>query len=106
MVVEVDLKDGEKPVQLEVDFLAPKEVKLKMNKPKLLEEFRVLQSEACSVAFYAPVELELPGRNAQGARDTVRMRVASLADLLVMNAYAIEGREKPKDTYDLCYCLE
>jgi hypothetical protein len=29
LVVEVDLKDGEKPVQVEVEFLAPKEVKLK-----------------------------------------------------------------------------
>jgi hypothetical protein len=32
--------------------------------------------------------------------------VASLADFLVMKAHAISGREKPKDSYDLCYCLE
>jgi len=36
----------------------------------------------------------------------VRLRVASLADFLVMKAHAIGGRDKPKDTYDLCYCLE
>ena len=29
LVVEVDLKDGEKPVSVEVEFLAPKEIKLK-----------------------------------------------------------------------------
>jgi hypothetical protein len=34
------------------------------------------------------------------------LRVASLADFLVMKAHAIGGRDKPKDTYDLCYCLE
>jgi len=106
LVVEVDLKDGEKPVQVEVEFLAPKEVKLKKNKPKLLADFRVLQVEACSEAFHNPVELKIPGQNVRGATNTVRLRVASLADFLVMKAHAIGGRDKPKDTYDFCYCLE
>jgi hypothetical protein len=106
LVVEVDLKDGEKPVQVEVEFLAPKEVKLKKNKPKLLADFRVLQVEACSEAFHNPVELKIPGQNVRGATNTVTLRVASLPDFLVMKAHAIGGRDKPKDTYDFCYCLE
>lgn len=106
LVVEVDLKDGENPVQVEVEFLAPKEVKPKKNKPKLLADFRVLQVEAASEAFRSPVELRLPGQNVRGAKNTVSIRVASLADFLVMKAHAIGGRDKPKDTYDLCYCLE
>lgn len=106
LVVEVDLKDGEKPVEVEVEFLAPKEVKLKKNKPKLLAEFRVLQADGCGVAFHAPVDLRVLGQNVRGAKNTVQLRVASLADFIVMKAYAIGGRDKPKDTYDLCYCLE
>jgi hypothetical protein len=106
LVVEVDLKDGEKPVQVEVEFLAPQEVKLKKHKPKLLTDFRVLQIEACSEAFHDPIELTIPGKNVRGANNTVRLRVASLADFLVMKAHAIGGRDKPKDTYDFCYCLE
>ena len=106
LVVDVDLKDGEKPLQVEVEFLAPKEVKLKKNKPKLLADFRVLQVEACSEAFHNPVELKIPGQNVRGATNTVTLRVASLADFLVMKAHAIGGRDKPKDTYDFCYCLE
>jgi hypothetical protein len=106
LVVDVDLKDGEKPLQVEVEFLAPKEVKLKKNKPKLLADFRVLQVEACSEAFHNPVELRIPGQNVRGATNTVTLRVASLADFLVMKAHAIGGRDKPKDTYDFCYCLE
>jgi len=35
LVTDVDLKDGDKPVQVEVEFVAPKDVKLKKNKPKL-----------------------------------------------------------------------
>jgi len=106
LMARVDLKDGGRPVQVEVEFLAPKEVKLKKNKPKVLADFRVLQADGCGVAFHAPVDLRLPGRNIRGARNTVRLRVASLADFLVMKAHAIGGRDKPKDTYDLCYCLD
>ena len=106
LVVEVDLKDGERPVQVEVEFLAPKEVKLKKHTPKLLADFRVLQVEAASEAFRNPVEHTLSGQNVRGAKNTVTLRVASLMDFLVMKSHAIGGRDKPKDTYDLCYCLE
>ena len=57
------------------------------------------------MAFHAPVELNLDGQNVRGATNTVRLRVASLPDFLVMKAHAIGGRDKPKDSYDLCYCL-
>jgi hypothetical protein len=106
LVAEVDLKDGERPLQVEVEFLAPKEVKLKKSKVRRLADFRVLQADGCGVAFHAPVEQTLSGRNIRGAKNTVRLRLASLADFIVMKAHAIGGREKPKDSYDLCYCLE
>lgn len=106
LVVEVDLKDGEKPVQVEVDFLAPKEVKLKKNRPKLLKDFRVLQVEDCGVAFHAPVQKTITGLNIRGAKNKVRLHLSSLADFLMLKAYAIEKRDKPKDSYDLCYCLD
>lgn len=105
LVVDVDLQDGGVPVAVEVEFLAPKDVRLAKNTPKLVEGFRVLQTEGCAVAFAAPVEQEIAGRNVRGADNTVRLRVASLADFLVMKALAIGGRDKPKDAYDFCYCL-
>jgi predicted nucleotidyltransferase len=106
LVVDVDLEDGEDPVQVEVEFLAPKDVKLKKNKPKLLPNFRVLQADGCRAAFHDPVEMKLEGRNVRGAENTVKLRVVSLVDFLVMKSHAIGGRDKPKDSYDLCYCLE
>jgi hypothetical protein len=42
LLTDVDLDDGGGPLQVEVEFLAPKDVKLKKNRPKLLEGFRVL----------------------------------------------------------------
>jgi hypothetical protein len=106
LVVEVDLKDGNKAIEVEVEFLASKDVKLKKNRPKLLENFRVLQADACGTAFHAPVKKEIIGKTVRGASNTVRLRVASLPDFLVMKAHALAGRDKPKDAYDLCYCLE
>jgi len=105
-LADVDLKDGGKLVQVEVEFLAPKDVKLRKNKPKLLAGFRVLQVDGCENAFRDPVMLKLPGRNVRGVNNTVQIRVASVADFLVMKAYAMVGRDKPKDAYDICYCLE
>jgi hypothetical protein len=36
----------------------------------------------------------------------VEVRVASIVPLIIMKAYAIMGRAKPKDAYDLNFCLE
>lgn len=106
LVVEVDLKDNNKAIEVEVEFLASKDVKLKKNRPKLLKTFRVLQADGCGTAFHAPVKKEITGKTVRGASNTVRLRVASLPDFLVMKAHALAGRDKPKDAYDLCYCLE
>lgn len=106
LVVDVDLKDGDKPLQVEVEFLAPKDVKLQKHRPKLIKDFRVLQADGCASAFRDPILLSLSGQNVKGADNTVKLRIASLPDFLVMKAYAIGGREKPKDSYDFCYCLE
>ena len=106
LVTVVDLADGETPVRVEVEFLASADVKLKKNHPKLVEGFRVLQFPAFAAAFEHPQSIEIKGRMISGAPNTVRLRVASVPDFLVMKAHAIAGRDKPKDVYDLCYCLE
>jgi hypothetical protein len=106
LVTTVDLGDGEAPVRVEVEFLAPADVKLKKNHPKLVEGFRVLQFPACAAAFGRPESIELEGVMISGAPNTVRLRVASLPDFIIMKAHALGGRDKPKDVYDLCYCLD
>jgi nucleotidyltransferase AbiEii toxin of type IV toxin-antitoxin system len=106
LVTEVGLDDGEPPVRVEVEFLAPSEVKMRKNHPKLVDDFRVLQFPACAAAFQAPVDTEIVGRTTSGAENRVRLRVASLPDFMIMKAHAIGRRDKPKDVYDLCYCLD
>ena len=106
LVTTVDLGDGEVPVRVEVEFLASSDVKLKKNHPKLVEGFRVLAFPACAAAFEQPESIEFEGQMISGATNTVRLQVASLPDFIIMKAHALAGRDKPKDVYDLCYCLD
>jgi hypothetical protein len=106
LVTRVDLGDGEAAIRVDVEFLAPAAVKLKKNRPKLVEDFRVLRFPVCEVAFTDPESIEIEGRMISGASNTVRLRVVSLPDFIIMKAYALEGRDKAKDVYDICYCLD
>jgi predicted nucleotidyltransferase len=49
---------------------------------------------------------KLKGMMVNGATNTVTLQVASVPDFLVMKAFALNGRDKPKDAYDICYCLD
>jgi hypothetical protein len=106
LVTMVDLDDGETAIRVDVEFLAPAAVKLKKNRPKLVEDFRVLRFPVCEVAFTDPESIEIEGRMISGASNSVRLRVVSLPDFIIMKAHALEGRDKAKDAYDLCYCLD
>jgi hypothetical protein len=106
LVTTVDLGDAEQPVTVDVEFLAPDDVVLKKNHPKLVEGFRTLRFPAFAAAFTNPVSIDVSGPMISGARNTVHLQVASLPDFLVMKAHAIGGRDKPKDVYDICYCLD
>jgi hypothetical protein len=106
LVTTVDLTDGEVPVTVEVEFLAPADVKLKKHHPKLVEDFRVLQFPACAAALRHPESVEFKGLMISGAANTIHLQVASLPDFITMKAHALQGRDKPKDVYDLCYCLD
>lgn len=105
-VTDVDLGDREPPLRVELDFLAPKDVKTGKNKPKLIKGFRVLKADGCGAAFHSPLTMKLSGQMIGGARNTVSLRVASVPDFLVMKAIALAKRDKPKDAYDICYCLD
>ncbi len=102
----VDLADGQAPIRVDIDFLAPTEFKLRSTSTKRIEGFRVQQADGCGAAFRAPETITIDGRMTRGARIEVDLRVAALPDFLVMKSYALHGRDKPKDAYDICYCLD
>lgn len=106
LVADIDLGDGHPSLSVDVEFLAPKEAKTRGSRPAVLKGFRVLQADGCESAFRSPVTIELEGEMIKGAANVVDIRIVSVPDFLVMKAYAIQGRDKPKDVYDFCYCLD
>lgn len=106
LIAQVDLRDGEVPVEVEVDFLIPSGAVLTKNHPPLLKDFRALEVDVSDDVFSSTVEMDLKGRSIVGADNTVKVWVATVVDFLLMKANAINRRDKPKDAYDLCYCLE
>jgi nucleotidyltransferase AbiEii toxin of type IV toxin-antitoxin system len=75
-------------------------------RPPLVPDFRPLDADGCAAAFVHPERVSVEGRTIAGAEDQVHLLVASVADFLVMKAHALAGRDKPKDAYDLCFCLD
>ncbi len=105
-LANVDLEDGENSVLVALEFLAQKNVNFKKNNPKLLEGFRLLQIDGCEAVFNDPHSVTLAGEMISGRKNTVHVLVAALPDFLILKALAIERRDKPKDSYDFCYCLD
>ena len=99
----VDTHDGETPVPVIVDLLAPKGVKLKGNKPQLVQGLRVQQVDGCGVALRNHTKKEINGNMPDGRPNTVELPVAFIPALLVMNGYALSGWDKMKDAYDIYY---
>jgi len=102
----VRLADNHEPIRVDVDFLAPKEVELRSRRPKLIPGFRIQKADGCAAAFRAPKVVFVEGQMVSGATNRVELYVASLPDFLVMKSYALRGHDKPKDAYDICFCLD
>ena len=102
----VDLRDGGAPVLVAVDFLKPKETRRRRKGPTRLPGFRPLDADGCAAAFQHPLKKDIEGLTIAGAENRVHLLVASIADFLIMKSYALTGRDKPKDAYDICYCLD
>lgn len=105
MVRAVNLDEGA-PIHVIVDFLMPRGAKIARGKPPLLAGFAVQRADGADLATNNFVRRELSGRMPDGRNNTVQLRVASIPALLVMKGYALVGRDKPKDAYDIYYAIK
>jgi hypothetical protein len=101
----VDLQDGAAAIVVDVDFLKPHE-RRRGPRIRYIEGFRPLDADGCAAAFAHPTRLKIEGVSIAGYRNRVEIAVASVEDFLIMKSFALAGRDKPKDAYDICYCLE
>jgi hypothetical protein len=101
-----EVKVGREAVRVDVEFLAPKGAKMKKNRPKRVPGFRVLEAEGCALVFDDPAIVTIEGKMPDERQNRVSIRVASVPDFLVMKGYALAGRDKPKDAYDIYFCVK
>lgn len=102
----VDLRDGGMAVVVDVDFLkAPGRLPAGRG-PDRVPGFRPIDAAGCTAAFNAPRTVTITGHMISGDENRVTLRVAAIEDFLLMKAFALAGRDKSKDAYDICYCLE
>jgi len=70
-----------------------------------IQDMLVNKLRGLDLALDHTVSRELTGRLPDGSVNTVRPRIASAAAFLCMKAHALNERKKPKDAYDVYFCL-
>jgi len=105
LVRTVPARDGGSDINVVVDFLMPRDVEIAKNTPPLISNFAVQRADGADLAlkFYQMVAIdsEMP----DGGHNRVHIAVASIPALLAMKGYAIANRQKPKDAYDIYFCI-
>jgi len=97
--------DAGLPIDIYVDFLMPRNVKLEAHDPPFISDFAVQKADGADLAlkFFEMVAIE--GKMPRGGINRVEIAVASIPALLAMKGHALVGRDKPKDAYDIYYCI-
>lgn len=105
LVRQVAAADGGTPIDIIIDFLMPRDAEIVKNVPPLISEFAVQRASGAELAlrFYQMVAID--GPMPDGGRNRVEIAVASIPALLAMKGFALHGRHKQKDAYDVYYCV-
>lgn len=105
MVRTVEAKDGGAAIEVVVDFLRPFDAVIVKTKPPITTDFATQRAYGADLAahFYKLVAIE--GEMPDGGRNTVQIAVASIPALLAMKGYALDGRTKQKDAYDVYFSI-
>lgn len=102
---EIDLEDGGKPVKVIVDFLMPRDSVVAKKGPKLIEGFAVQKANGADLGVAYQEMIEVAGRMPGGGTNRVTIAVCTIPAFLAMKGYALDGRMKEKDAYDIYYVL-
>ena len=97
---------GDRHLVVEVDLLAGEyQGTGKGHRTQPIQDVRARKARGCDLAFEAVTEVRIVGSLPDGSLDSAVVRVASIVPFIVMKGMALHDRIKPKDAYDLVYCL-
>lgn len=100
----VDIGSGP-PIPVIVDLLMPRRAKITSPPSPRLEKFAVQKAHGVAVALEHRVPVRVKGIMPDGRPNDVELHVAAIPAFLVMKGYALNGRDKMKDAYDIYYCI-
>ena len=106
LVRTVPTEGGDPNIDVIVDFLMPRNADIVKNKLPLLDGFAVQRADGAELALEHHEIIQVDAAMMQGGKNSVRIAVASIPALLAMKGYALRGRDKPKDAYDIYYCTK
>ena len=102
---QVPADDDAEPIDIVVDFLMPRDAEIVRNVPPIIDEFAVQRATGADLALRFQQIIAIEGRMPNGGRNRVEIAVASIPALLAMKGFALHGRYKQKDAYDIYYCV-
>jgi hypothetical protein len=105
LVRQIEATDGGNPIDVIVDFLMPRDAEIVKNKPPLIEDFAVQRADGADLAMQFFRMVAIRGTMPKGGKNEVEIAVCSIPALLAMKGYALNGRYKQKDAYDIYYCI-
>lgn len=97
--------DGSAPINVIVDFLMPRDAVIEKNRPPIIEDFAVQRADGADLALHFNELVAVRGTMPGGGTNQVEIAVCSIPALLAMKGYALNGRLKQKDAYDIYYCI-
>ncbi|MBU2609705.1 MAG: hypothetical protein KJ606_01985 [Chloroflexi bacterium] len=97
---------GGREIEVEVDFLAGEYASAaRGRRTQRVQDMRPRKARGCDLAIDLAAEVTLSGTLPDGAKDSVRLRVASIVPFLVMKAMTLSGRLMEKDAWDIYFCI-
>jgi hypothetical protein len=105
LVRQVRTNDGGSPIDVIVDFLMPRHAEIERNIPPLLDNFTVQRADGADLATRFHQMTAISGPMPNGGTNKVEIAVCSIPALLAMKGYALNGRLKQKDAYDIYFCV-
>ncbi len=105
LIREVSSIDNGPPIDVVVDFLMPEHAQVTRRSSPLLENFAVIPASGGALTLEFSQACQITGRMPNGSRNRVAISIASIPALLVTKGFALNGRHKEKDAYDIYYCV-
>lgn len=100
----VNLDEGE-PIDVLIDLLMPRDEKGDKNPTKLVPNLRVQGVEGGDIALLNKILLVVDGTMPDGRQNSVELQIVTIPAFLVMKGYALAGRDKKKDAYDIYFSV-